>query len=96
MTANDSKSYLGYLNKLNGYNNIYHPSICKEPVNADYSVLTDEIESSHNVPKFKVGDRVRITKYKNIFSKSYSKNWSKEIWLILYWKLILGRIKLKI
>ena len=73
MTANDSKSYLGYLNKLNGYNNIYHPSICKEPVNADYSVLTDEIESSHNVPKFKVGDRVRITKYKNIFSKSCSK-----------------------
>ena len=32
--------------------------------------------------KFKVGDRVRITKYKNIFSKGYTKNWSREILVI--------------
>ena len=30
-------------------------------------------------PKFKVNDRVRITKYKNIFIKSYTENWSEEI-----------------
>ena len=27
-------------------------------------------------------DRVRITKHKNIFSKSYTKNWSREIFII--------------
>ena len=33
-------------------------------------------------PKFKVSDKVRITQYKNIFSKGYTKNWSREIFLI--------------
>ena len=32
--------------------------------------------------KFKVNDRVRITKYKNIFSEVYTKNWSKKIFII--------------
>ena len=41
MTANDSKSYLPYLNKLvDHYNNTYHHSIDKKPINADYSALT--------------------------------------------------------
>ena len=37
---------------------------------------------SHKTHKFKVGDRVRITKYKNIFSKGYTENWTKEIFVI--------------
>ena len=41
MTANDSKSYLSYLNKLvEQYSNTYHHSINKKPINADYSALT--------------------------------------------------------
>ena len=32
--------------------------------------------------KFKVGDHVRISKYKNIFAKGYSPNWSEEVFLI--------------
>ena len=32
--------------------------------------------------KFKVGDRVRISRYKNIFAKGYTPNWSKEIFFI--------------
>ena len=72
MTAYDSNIYLGYLNKLIAEsNNTYHHSIGKKPVNADYSVLTEEIKSSHKAPKFNIGDKVRITKYKNIFSKGY-------------------------
>ena len=67
MTANDSKSYLSYLNKLvDQYNNAYHPSINKKPINADYSALTEKLETNPKTPKFKVNDRVRITKYKNI------------------------------
>ena len=80
MRANNSKFYLGFLNKLvDEYNNFYRHSIDKKPINADYSAFTEEIESSHKAAKFKVGDRVSITKFKNIFSKRYTENWSKEI-----------------
>ena len=34
-------------------------------------------------PKFKVGDSVRISKYKNIFAKGYTPNWSEEVLLML-------------
>ena len=47
-----------------------------------YSALTQEIVKNHETPKFKVDDSVKITNYKNIFSKSYAKNWSREIFLI--------------
>ena len=84
MTANDSKSYHGYLNKLvDEYNNTYHCSIGKTTIDADYSALIEEIEKNAKAPKFKVGDRVRIIKYKNLFSKGYTKNWSREI-LVLH------------
>ena len=33
-------------------------------------------------PKFKVGDNVRISKYKNIFAKGYTPNWSEEVFII--------------
>ena len=33
-------------------------------------------------PIFKVGDHVRISKYKNIFTKGYTQNWSEEIFAI--------------
>ena len=33
-------------------------------------------------PKFKVGDHVRISKYKNIFAKGYAPNWSEEIFIV--------------
>ena len=33
-------------------------------------------------PKFKVGDHVRISKYKNIFAKGYTKNWSEDVFVI--------------
>ena len=33
-------------------------------------------------PKFKIGDVVRISKYKNIFAKGYTPNWSEEVFVI--------------
>ena len=33
-------------------------------------------------PKFKVGDHVRISKYKNIFAKGYTPNWSEKVFVI--------------
>ena len=96
MTANDSKSYLGYLNNLvDEYSNTYHCSIGKKPIHVDYSALIEEIESSHK-PKFEVGDRDRITKYKNIFIKDYTEiGQARYLLLILCSKLIFGHIKLK-
>ena len=82
MTANDSKSYLVYLNKLVDLYNAYHHSINKKPINADYSALTGKIETNLKALKFQVNDRVRVTKYKNIFSKGYTENWSREIFII--------------
>ena len=71
------------MNKLvDQYNNTYHHSINKKPINADYSDLSENIESNPKAPKFIVNDTVRITKYKNIYSKSYRENWSREIFII--------------
>ena len=44
----------------------------------------EKFESSHKTPKFEAGDRVRIIKYKNIFSKGYAKKWSKEKFVIYF------------
>ena len=92
MRANDKNSYLSYLNKLvDQYNNTHHNSIGKKPVDGDYSAFTEEIETES---KFKVGDRVKITKYKNIFNKGYSENWPREILFIdSVLKVILRLIK---
>ena len=40
------------------------------------------IENNEKDPKFKVGDHVRIPKYKNIFAKGYPPNWSEEVSMI--------------
>ena len=87
------------MNKLaDQYNNTYHCSINNKPINADYSALSEKIETNLKAPKFKVNDTIRIAKYKNIFSKIYTENWSRDKYLLstLFGKLILGLIKLKI
>ena len=68
MTANDSKSYFSYLNKLvDQYNNIYIILLVKNLL-FYCSSLTVQIETNPRATKFKVYDRVRVTKYKNVFS----------------------------
>ena len=71
------------MNKLlDQYNNIYHHSINKKPINADYSALAEKIETNTKAPQLEVNDRVRIIKYKNIFGKGYTENLSREIFII--------------
>ena len=82
MTANDDKSYLSYLYKsADQYNNTNHHYINKKLINANYSALSEKIETNPKAPKFKITDRVRITNYKNVFSKGYAENWSREIFI---------------
>ena len=45
-------------------------------------LLCLKIEINSKSSKFKVGDRGRVTNYKNIFSKVYTENWSKGIFAI--------------
>ena len=69
MAANNNQFYLGYINKLiDEYNNTYHYSVGKKTCYANYSSLTEDIGTNPQAPKFKVGDRVKIIKYKNIFA----------------------------
>ena len=63
----------------------------KQPIYADYSALTEEVESSHRTPYIKVGGRVRIITYKNNFSKGYTIKTSQKI----PQKLLLGHKKIE-
>ena len=83
MTTNNSKPYLPYLNKLvDKYNNTYHHPVNKKSINADYSGFTERIETNSKAREFKVNDRVRIAKYGNIFSKGYTDDWLREMFII--------------
>ena len=76
-----------YIDKLDDvvrkYNNTYHTSIKMKPIDVkDNTYIDFKKESNDKDPKFKVGDHVRISKYKNIFAKGYMPNWSEEIFII--------------
>ena len=54
-----------------------------EPIDVtDDSYVECNKDFNKKDPKFKVGDRVRISKYKNIFAKGYTPNWSEEVFVI--------------
>ena len=48
----------------------------------DNTYINIDKEVNNKDPKFKVGDHVRISKYKNIFAKGYTPNWSEEVFVI--------------
>ena len=48
----------------------------------DSAYINIDKEVNDNDSKFKVGDHVRISKYKNIFAKGYTPNWSEEVFVI--------------
>ena len=75
-----------YIDKLedivNEYNNTYR-TIKMKPIDVKDNTYIDPIkEVNDKDSKFKVGDHVRISKYKNIFAKGYSPNWSGEVFVI--------------
>ena len=52
----------------------------KDVGNNNKRVYIDEHNEKRS--RFKLGDRVRISKFKNIFAKGYTPNWSKEIFIV--------------
>ena len=65
------------------YNNTYHSSIKMKPIDVKSDSFAEyNEESNEKDPKFKVGDHVRISKFKNVFAKGYTPYWSEEIFII--------------
>ena len=68
---------------VNEYNNKYHTTIKMKPIDVkDNTYINTDQEINNKDPIFKVGDRVIISKYKNIFAKGYTPNCSEEIFVI--------------
>ena len=68
-----------YINKLGGLvnknNNTFHRTIKMKPVDVkDNRYIDFDKQINDKDPKFKVGDYIRILKYKNIFAKGYGQN----------------------
>ena len=67
----------------NKYNHPYHSTIKMKPVDVkSSSYIHSSKELNDKDQKFKIGDTVRISKYKNIFAKGYIPNWSEEVFVI--------------
>ena len=84
MTATGKNVYYDVLDDVvNKYNNTKHSSIKMKPIDVkdnNKRVYIDEHNEKDS--KFKVGDRVRISKFKNIFAKGCAPNRSKEIFIV--------------
>ena len=84
MTAVSKNVYFDVLDdSVNKYNNTFHRTIKMKPVDVTSDSYAEYNEDSNETkPKFKAGDRIRISKYKNIFAKWYTQNSSEEVFII--------------
>ena len=87
MTSISKNVYIDKLNAIvNNYNNTYHTTIKMKPTdvkdNTYINTNKDPKDPTYKDPKFKVGDYVRISKYKNLFAKGYMPNWSEEVFVV--------------
>ena len=66
------------------YNNTVQRTIKMKPIDVtsdSYAEYNEDFNKKD--PKFKVGDHVRISKYKNIFAKGYAPNWLEKVLLLV-------------
>ena len=83
MTATGKKVYYVLDDVVKKYNNTKHSTIKMKLTDVrdnNKRVYIDEHNEKDS--RFKVGDRVRISKFKNIFAKGYAPNWSSEIFIV--------------
>ena len=84
MTAVSKNVYFVVLDDIvNKYNNTVQRTIKEKPID----VISDSYaeynqDSNEKDPKYKVGDDVKISKYKNIFAKGYTQNWSEKVFVV--------------
>ena len=84
MTAVSKNIYIDVLGDIvNKYNNTVHRTIKMKLIDVTSDSYAEYNEDSNVTnPKFKVGDHVRISKYKNIFAKGYTQNRSEEVYIV--------------
>ena len=82
MTFTSKSVYIDKLDDIvDEYNNTYHTTIKMKPIDVkDNTHIDTSKEINNKDPKFKVGDYVRISRYKNIFA--FMPNWSEEVFVI--------------
>jgi len=86
-TATGTWTWYNTISKIiQNYNNTKHRTINCTPsearMNTNKIKLNKHINSETYKPKFKINDKVRISKYKHIFSKGYTPNWTTEIFTV--------------
>ena len=68
---------------VNKYNNKHHRTTRVKPIDVKSDSYAEfNVYSNDKDPKFKVGNHVKISKYKYIFAKGYAPNWSEEVFVI--------------
>ena len=83
MMATGKNIYYDVLdNIVNEYNNTKHNTIKMKPIDVGDNKRVYIDEHNERDSRFKVGDRVRISKFKNIFAKGYTPDWSREIFIV--------------
>ena len=84
MTAISKNTYFDALDDIvDKYNNTIHRPIKMKPIDVTSDSFAGYNEDSDKKnPKFKLGDHVRISKYKSIFAKGRAPNWSEEVFII--------------
>ena len=83
MTATGKNVYYDVLDDVvSKYNNTKHSTIKMKPIDVKNNKRVYIDEHNENDSRFKVCDRIRISKVKNIFAKGYTPNWSKEIFIV--------------
>ena len=84
MTSTSKNGYIGKLDDIvDKYNSTYHITTKMKTVDVKSSTYIGSSKGNNNkIPKFKIDDIVRISKYKNTFAKGYIPNWSEEGFLI--------------
>ena len=83
MTATGKNVYYNVLDDVvNEYNNTKHNTIKMKPEDVkdgNKRIYIDENNKKDS--RFKIDDRVKISKFKNIFANGYTPNWSREIFI---------------
>ena len=84
MTSISKNVYIDELDYIvDKHNNAYDTTIKMKPIDVkDNTYISTDKETNNKDPKFKIGHRVRISKYKNIFANGYTPNWSEEVFVI--------------
>ena len=84
MTTISKNVYIDVLDDIvKKYNKTAHSSIKMKPKDVtDIKYVEYSEETNKKGPKFKVGGSTKISKYKNIFAKGYTPNWSEEVFVV--------------